>query len=830
MLERSNTTYNNNSRSSPPLTSLSAPTKATSSTGALCLYVVRKVFAAVSYSRTLQSHEAEANRVVSVGLKRNAETPSVGLSCSVTSIMLCLGSRSTSTARRCRLRDESSSVWCCSVSKLPTMQLRARRTPSKAAAATSSAGKESASAGISSGVAVSKPPHSSYVADDASHSASSSPLLLFWPCFAVLGATRIIGTLVYPLIGDCDETFNYWEPTHYMMYGSGLQTWEYDPEYAFRSYAYVGLHALVAAVCGGAWGADKIAVFHRTRVVLALCCAACEAFFVSGVAFRLGTRTGALTLAALMLSAGMTHAAPAFLPSTFTMYGLLVAWGSWMRDPKAAGGGVWTLVGGVVVALALGWPFAVVALVPFGLHVLATRPFVSLLIAGVAWAVLVLGVSAVVDRIYYQRWLIAAWHIVLYNAFGVGGDGTGSDLYGVEPRSFYASNLTLNFNVQAALAAVSPLAVFVAAASAATIPNRMAMISRVGYIAAALSQLWLWFVLMSSRPHKEERFMFVVFPLISLAAAVTLETVAGVLDSVVGALWRGETSPTKSRTAASPVMPIHYVSRALVAVTFAAAALLSASRVTALVTGYSAPFAAWTALAREVSVDANGGAAAFAEPVRSIAHAGKSWLANARPPAPDAEPGAVVCVGKEWYRFPASFFLPERAAAPLRKATRGGPARLAFLKSGFGGQLPQPYLEGSGGASVPRSGFNDVNAEEPGRYIRDVADCDYVVDFELPTPRSSQDGAIYEPYFAPGALLEADDTACATADAPAQQWRSVFSAPFLHADSARLRSEAYPALLWSLARAFWIPRVSEARNVYGAYRVLRREAPCATAT
>eukprot|EP00002_Diphylleia_rotans_P004288 TRINITY_DN1309_c0_g2_i7.p2 TRINITY_DN1309_c0_g2~~TRINITY_DN1309_c0_g2_i7.p2 ORF type:complete len:110 (-),score=13.32 TRINITY_DN1309_c0_g2_i7:820-1149(-) len=28
-------------------------------------------------------------------------------------------------------------------------------------------------------------------------------------------------------ITDCDEAFNYWEPTHYLMHGSGFQTWEY---------------------------------------------------------------------------------------------------------------------------------------------------------------------------------------------------------------------------------------------------------------------------------------------------------------------------------------------------------------------------------------------------------------------------------------------------------------------------------------------------------------------------------------------------------------------------------------------------------------------------
>jgi alpha-1,2-mannosyltransferase len=32
---------------------------------------------------------------------------------------------------------------------------------------------------------------------------------------------------MYNTISDCDEVFNYWEPMHFMLYGTGLQTWEY---------------------------------------------------------------------------------------------------------------------------------------------------------------------------------------------------------------------------------------------------------------------------------------------------------------------------------------------------------------------------------------------------------------------------------------------------------------------------------------------------------------------------------------------------------------------------------------------------------------------------
>lgn len=51
----------------------------------------------------------------------------------------------------------------------------------------------------------------------------------------------------YAPIQDCDETFNYWEPTHYLSHGYGLQTWEYSPDYAIRSWLYVAIHSAVGS-------------------------------------------------------------------------------------------------------------------------------------------------------------------------------------------------------------------------------------------------------------------------------------------------------------------------------------------------------------------------------------------------------------------------------------------------------------------------------------------------------------------------------------------------------------------------------------------------------
>lgn len=60
-------------------------------------------------------------------------------------------------------------------------------------------------------------------------------------------AANLVAALFSP-IQDCDETFNYWEPTHYLSHGYGLQTWEYSPDYAIRSWLYIGFHAIVGNI------------------------------------------------------------------------------------------------------------------------------------------------------------------------------------------------------------------------------------------------------------------------------------------------------------------------------------------------------------------------------------------------------------------------------------------------------------------------------------------------------------------------------------------------------------------------------------------------------
>ena len=68
-----------------------------------------------------------------------------------------------------------------------------------------------------------------------------------------------------------------------------------------------------------------------------------------------------------------------------------------------------------------------------------------------------------------------------------------------------------------------------------------------------------------------------------------------------------------------------------------------------------------------------------------------------------------VCLGKEWYRFPSSYFLPANM-------------RAKFVQSAFDGLLPGEFSEvGTVSGSLPTwlipPGMNDQNIEDPDKHV-----------------------------------------------------------------------------------------------------------------
>ncbi len=179
--------------------------------------------------------------------------------------------------------------------------------------------------------------------------------------FYIYLAANVLAALYAP-IQDCDEVFNYWEPTHYLNHAFGLQTWEYSPEYSIRSWLYIVIHAMVGKF-GSLFSSKRTFEFYFIRVALAFACAVCQSRLFSTISRTLNPRVGVMFMLATLFSPGMFHASVAFLPSSFSMYTTMLgmaAFMDWKGGLKSAQGIMWFGIGSIV-----GWPFSGALIAPF---------------------------------------------------------------------------------------------------------------------------------------------------------------------------------------------------------------------------------------------------------------------------------------------------------------------------------------------------------------------------------------------------------------------------------------------------------------------------------
>lgn len=179
--------------------------------------------------------------------------------------------------------------------------------------------------------------------------------------FCVLLFVNLLASTYAP-IQDCDEVFNYWEPTHYIAHGFGLQTWEYSPEYAIRSWLYVLIHAIPSGIAA-VFVSSKVLEFYFVRGVLGLICAGCETRLFSTILRTMNPRIAVIFLLAMVSSSGMFHASVAYLPSSFAMYTTMMGAAAFMdvKDGlKTTEGIMWFGIGATI-----GWPFSAALILPF---------------------------------------------------------------------------------------------------------------------------------------------------------------------------------------------------------------------------------------------------------------------------------------------------------------------------------------------------------------------------------------------------------------------------------------------------------------------------------
>lgn len=481
------------------------------------------------------------------------------------------------------------------------------------------------------------------------------------------------------IIADCDETFNYWEPLNFLLRGFGKQTWEYSPEYAIRSYAYLVPYYVLAYPLE-ALGVSSQTQFYVLRLV-ALC------GFTAYTEYRLfrsiqqhlrSSKVANWFLFFSTVSPGMLHASVALLPSSFAMNWVTLATANLLPSvlglPSANASSLsftlWAIaqfgIGGIV-----GWPFALALAVPFAVYTMVLLTFMGqvrrlakvILGAITIVGVTLLAISVVDSALYQQRFALVPLNIVLYNVFG--GEGEGPEIFGVEDFSYYVLNLLLNFNV-----------VFILGYAGAVFNSVATKLATHGLKLAVVcgAPLCVWLAIFGSQPHKEERFLYPIYPLICLSGAVFVNYVFTAITSIL--LGAGLTRQSK------------WVTRVILTLTIAAVAMVSYLRIFNLVANYSAPLQVFEHLHGEL----------------------------------EKRGGSInVCVGREWYHYPNSMFLPDNA-------------RLRFVQSGFDGLLPGDFAETvsliDATSAVPVD-MNNKNRFEASKVVP-INQCHYYIDNTLP--------------------------------------------------------------------------------------------------
>lgn len=397
---------------------------------------------------------------------------------------------------------------------------------------------------------------------------------------------------------------------------------------------------------------NPVLVFYFVRCLLSVGSALAEVYFYQNVCKEFGVHIARLTFIFLITSSGMFISSAAFLPSSFSMYLTTVATASWYaRKYELA---IFT----TAVSSILGWPFVALLGVPIAMDMVVRRQEYSKFIKWSLFSgIVVLAPMIWIDSVYFGKLVVAPYNLIVYNVF----TSHGPDLYGTEPISYYFINGFLNFNFVFLGALVAPIGLLLAWAVVPAKPRNKYCLP----YWYSLAPLYLWFIVMFAQSHKEERFLFPIYPMICLAGAITVDVIQKLYFFV-----KTQIKPLSKAT--------HYL-QGTSHIMFAAllvAGIFGISRSFALFNGYYAPL--------EIMMEAN-----------KLGSEGQV-------------PGDIninFCVGKEWHRFPGSFFFP------------GNNWRLQYLKSEFGGQLPQPYSEDPNGTNIIPQNFNDMNREEPSRYV-----------------------------------------------------------------------------------------------------------------
>lgn len=215
-----------------------------------------------------------------------------------------------------------------------------------------------------------------------------------------------LNCLLFDIFPDTDEVYGYWEPLHYMMKGVGMQTWEYSPKFAIRTYAFIALLVPFSEI-SIFFMKHKLVVFYSIRLIIGEMSAICTYRFLNAIEKKFGSKIHSSFLLLAAFCPGIFFASTSFLPSAFCSSMVMLSFASWLNENFNQ-----TITFGCIAVIWSGWPFVGVIFIPIGLHMLTFTLFekdniikLCLLITSGILALFCVGFSAfIIDSKMYQSW------------------------------------------------------------------------------------------------------------------------------------------------------------------------------------------------------------------------------------------------------------------------------------------------------------------------------------------------------------------------------------------------------------------------------------------
>jgi alpha-1,2-mannosyltransferase len=165
-------------------------------------------------------------------------------------------------------------------------------------------------------------------------------------------------------IDDTDETYGYWEPLHYLLFGHGMQTWEYSPDFAIRTYAFIYPLLMLGSIAKP-YFPNKVQLFLLMRVIFGFSTAFSESMFLNAIKIKFQNIEFMVAFIFTAFSSGMFFTSTSFLPSAVTMNFVMLSYSQWINNNYLA-----SVAFGCFAVLWSGWPFVSILFLPIGVHML----------------------------------------------------------------------------------------------------------------------------------------------------------------------------------------------------------------------------------------------------------------------------------------------------------------------------------------------------------------------------------------------------------------------------------------------------------------------------